>query len=183
MTSPAHSPVATMSPQTLLLEGCQFCISQCELLLGVLTPEDFTAGENGASVGTHLRHVIERFQSFFNGLPASSIDYDERKRDLSISNNPEAANFAFASIRKRLESLKDCDPALPLGSVQELVLLSGTPVNISSTLGRELLGLISRTTHHLAIVALLAKSMGYKLDRDFGKAPSTIRHERAGQLA
>jgi len=183
MSTSASSPVATMSSQALLLEGCLFCISQCELLLGMLTPEDFTAGEDGASVGTHLRHVIERFQCFFNGLSSSRIDYDGRKRDLSIANNPEAANFAFASIKKRLESLKDSDPALPVLSVQELVLLSETPANISSTLGRELLGLIAHTTHHLAIVALLARSMGYQLDRDFGKAPSTIRHERLGQFA
>lgn len=183
MTTSAPRPVVTMSSQAQLLEGCQFCISQCELLLGTLTPENFSAGENGASVGAHLRHVIERFQCFFNGLSSSSIDYDRRKRDLSIANNLEAANFALASIKKRLESLEDWDPALPVLSVQELVLLSGTPVNISSTLGRELLGLISHTTHHLAIVALLVKSMGYQLDRDFGKAPSTIQHERLGQLA
>lgn len=183
MANSVPRPVATLNSQAQLLEGCRFCINQCELLLRTLTPEDFSAGENGASVGAHLRHVIERFQCFFNGLSSSHIDYDGRKRDQLIANNLEAANFAFASINKRLESLEDLDPDLPVLSIQELVHHLGTPVNISSTLGRELLGLIAHTTHHLAIVALLAKSMGYELDRDFGKAPSTIQHERLGESA
>jgi hypothetical protein len=41
------------------------------------------------------------------------------------------------------------------------------------------MGLISHSTHHLAIIGLLAKSLGCQMDSDFGKAASTILYERA----
>ena len=39
------------------------------------------------------------------------------------------------------------------------------------------MGLITHTTHHLAIMGMIARDLGYHLDDDFGKAPSTIVFE------
>lgn len=48
-----------------------------------------------------------------------------------------------------------------------------------STLDREIMGHISHSTHHLAIIALIAKSLGFEIDEDFGKASSTLVSERS----
>lgn len=181
MTTPASRPVATVNTQAQLLEGCRFCISQCELLLTMLSAEDFVLERNGSSVGTHLRHVLDRFQCFFNGLASCHIDYDARKRDQSIAASLDAAIFAFASISKRVDSIAGNGAVTNCLSVQESVHPEKSAVTISSTVERELMGLITHTTHHLAILALLMKSMGYTVDNDFGKAPSTILYERQQQ--
>lgn len=138
---------------------------------------------NGSSVGTHLRHVLDRFQCFFNGLPSCHIDYDARKRDQSIASNLDAALFAFTSISKRMEAIAGSTFVATELSVQESVHHEGPPVRISSSVERELMGLITHTTHHLAIIALLVKSMGYEVDKDLGKAASTILYERLPQSA
>ena len=62
--------------------------------------------------------------------------------------------------------------------VKEFVLLFSPAVEINSTLERKLMGLVTQSIHHLATIALLAKSFGHQMDSDFGKAPSTIVYER-----
>ena len=130
-------------------------------------------------MGAHIRHILDRFLCFLAGLPEASIDYDARKRDKSIENNLDAATFALASVARRIESLDMLNTLGTSISVRESVHHLGPSVAMPSTVGRELMGLVTHSIHHLAIIALIVKSYGYEIDSDFGKAPSTIRYERA----
>lgn len=134
------------------------------------------AEKGGSSIGAHLRHILDRYQCFFSGLESGCVDYDGRKRDQSIETSLEAATFAVASIGKRIERLQL--PGSPL-QIKESVHHLGPQVLVDSSMSRELMGLITHTTHHLAIIAMLARKQGYQLPEDFGKAPSTILHERS----
>ena len=54
----------------------------------------------------------------------------------------------------------------------------------SSTLGRELLFLLSHTIHHYALIDLLLREEGFEVPPDFGMAPSTLKHlERQPECA
>ncbi len=86
--------------------------------------------------------------------------------------------FALESVARRIEQLQSMPFCSELIGVKEFVLPSSPAVEINSTLERELMGLITHSIHHLAIIALLAKSFGHQMDSDFGKAPSTIVYER-----
>lgn len=164
----------------LLIDGCINCIEQCDQILSIVSQDNFTDGSKGSSsIGAHIRHVLDRFHCFFAGLADASIDYDARKRDPEIEQNVEAATFALESVARRIERLRLLPFCNELICVKESVLPSSPAVEISSTLERELLGLITHSIHHLAIIALLAKSFGHQMDSDFGKAPSTIVYERA----
>ena len=166
--------------KSLLIAGCINCIEQCDLILNIVTQENYIDGSKGSSsIGAHIRHILDRFHCFFAGLADASIDYDARKRDREIEQNLEAATFALASVARRIVQLRESAFGNELISVKESVLPSSPAVDISSTLERELMGLITHSIHHLAIIALLAKSFGHQLDSDFGKAPSTIVYERA----
>lgn len=166
--------------RTQLIEGCRHCLSQCELLLNLVSEDDFVARVGSASVGTHVRHVLDRFQSFFNGLPAGHIDYDSRNRDPQLETSLPAARVALASFEPRIGALASGVPGPDASvSVQDCVYHNAPPVTLGSNIDRELMGLISHTTHHLAILVLLLRPLGYELDPDFGKAPSTIRFERS----
>lgn len=161
-----------------LKRGSLHCISQCQNLLNQLSESSYCESRAGvSSIGAHMRHVLDRFQCFFNGLAENSVDYDARKRDQSIETNLESARFAVASIERRI---------LELGShgsdalvVKETVHHLSPQVLIDSSVAREMMGLITHTTHHLAIIGMIARDQGYNLDSDFGKAPSTLVYERS----
>jgi len=167
-----------------LREGCHFCLGQCDRLLAELTVEDYVCATEVSSIGAHVRHILERFQCFLAGLPEQAIDYDARKRDKSLESNPQSAAFALASILRRIDELdlsqfaNNGNIAAANVSVRESVHPQLGAVLVNSTLERELLSLISHSIHHLAIIAMLAKPLGYEFGDDFGKAPSTIIHEQ-----
>lgn len=160
--------------QLCLVKGCSYCLQQCDDLLDQLTPEDFTRADTDvSSIGAHIRHILERFQSVTAGLPDGLIDYDARKRELNLEQNLEAAAFTLTSIRRRFEEFATDPSANHHIAVRESVHPELAPAVAQSTVARELMGLISHTTHHLAIIGLLARPLGYRLPAHFGKAAST----------
>src|SRR5437773_8305705 len=54
-------------------------------------------------VGGHLRHVLEFYECFLDGLESSHIDYDARKRDARIETCRAAALDKTRSIIQPLE--------------------------------------------------------------------------------
>jgi hypothetical protein len=50
---------------------------------------------------------------------------------------------------------------------------------VASTVGRELAFVASHAIHHFAMLAPHGRALGIDLPADFGKAPSTVAHERA----
>lgn len=160
-----------------LILGCSYCIDQCQQLLELISAEDYVFAAGDSSIGAHVRHVLDRFQCFFIGLNEDTINYDARKRDPEIENNLSAAEFSVSSVARRIQALGEADFQDKIVSVQETVHHQGSSVAISSTMERELMGLIAHSIHHLAIIALIAKAMGYSPGADFGKAPSAIVYE------
>ena len=126
-------------------------------ILSIIYQENFTDDSNGrSSIGAHVQHILDRFYCFFVGLLEASIDYDARKRDPEIKQNVEAAMFALESVARRIEQLESLPFCSELIGVKEFVLPSSPAVEFNSTLERELMGLITYSIHHLAIIALLA---------------------------
>ena len=120
---------------------------------------------------------MDRFQSFFHGLPLNHIDYDDRERDKSIEGSLAGAKVALTSVLQRLNALTSSEVQSLALTVSETVNDQGVTVRVSSTAQRELMGLVTHSIHHLAIIALIAKGLGYTVDQRFGKAPSTLVFE------
>ncbi|PCJ23233.1 MAG: hypothetical protein COA96_12230 [SAR86 cluster bacterium] len=166
--------------ESLLIQGCLHCVSQCDELMAFISDELYTAESQGnSSIGAHTRHILDRFHCFFAGLQGAYIDYDDRKRDKTIENSIEAAAFALASVAARVEKLNLAEFADTAITVSESVYHKGPAMAIPSTVNRELMGLITHSIHHLAIIAIIARSFGCHMDEDFGKAPSTIVYEHS----
>ena len=160
-----------------LIEGCIECVDQCGELLDGMPAEVFAKrGDGNSSIGAHVRHIVDRCQSFFKGLGAGCIDYDDRKRGTSVETDVRAATNALAETRGRFEAL-DLDTRGAEISVRELVHYNGEPTVAASTLDRELMGLITHSIHHLAIIAMIARSTSFPVPPNLGKAPSTIAAE------
>src|ERR1051326_5449975 len=54
--------------------------------------------------GAHLRHVLEFYQCFLDGLESSHIDYDARQRDESVEHSRSAAAITIRSIIHAFET-------------------------------------------------------------------------------
>jgi uncharacterized damage-inducible protein DinB len=130
----------------------------------------------GAVMGSHLRHVIEHYQAFFTGLKTRSIAYDRRDRCLEIEQNPQAARVALQQLQAEIEAWSQQPPEDHPLTVW-LCLPHGQEVMSFSTAQRELLFLASHATHHYALIKTALPELA--LPADFGKAPSTVCHERA----
>ena len=128
-------------------------------------------------VGSHLRHIIEFYTCFLDGIETLHIDYDSRPREKEVERNRTTAAARIRSIIERLET----EPGLRGDSIVFVRTENAEALNLEapflmSSIGRELLTLSSHTVHHFALIATALKLLGYEPPAAFGVAPSTLRH-------
>jgi len=131
----------------------------------------------GASIGAHLRHILDFYSAFYYGLKKGHIDYDERQRDPLVENELASALQQISIVIEQLGTLRfreDRDVTI------HIAVEVTTDESVShSNIIRELQSLHSHTTHHMAIIAIALKLHNIEVDDNFGKAPSTIQYENA----
>ena len=157
-------------------------LRQALSLLGQLDDATFATSPKGLAphrVGSHLRHVIEFYECFLNGLESGRIDYDARKRDETIERSRHAAAAKICNIIRRLEGASSLREDRPLAVRTES---ASADVYLSASIGRELQALSSHTIHHFALIAVTLRLHGFEVDPDFGMSPSTLRHQAAKSL-
>ena len=134
------------------------------------------AGMEPHRAGAHLRHIIEFYQAFLEGVGAYHIDYDARPRNPAIERSRAAAS---AAIRAVVQQLRTC-PELRFNAIV-WVRMEDAPAEtpepfMESSVDRELQVLSSHTIHHFALIAMTLRLHGVDLPDDFGMAPSTLRY-------
>lgn len=155
-------------------------LRQAEALLDRLSDAVYTASPSDLAphkAGGHLRHILEFYECFLAGLAGGRIDYDARKRDLSVESSRAAARKRIGALILRLET----EPALRSESSVRVRAEDSTESRIAepfllSSVGRELQVLSSHTIHHFALMAMTLRALGVPVDPDFGMAPSTLRY-------
>jgi uncharacterized damage-inducible protein DinB len=166
----SETPCLFADNRILLLQGL-------EVLRGI-SPEVFTTVDArclGGSIGGHVRHCIELYRCFLQGLKTGRLDYDARARDLLLETDPVAACEALLATTLLLdEAAANSANGHPLLVVENH---DGTELEwSSSSVGRELRFLLSHTVHHYALIAILLRVRGMATPQGFGIAPSTLRH-------
>jgi uncharacterized damage-inducible protein DinB len=128
-----------------------------------------------ASIGGHLRHIIDHYQSFFAALETGLLDYEHRERSPGIEHSPEFAGRVLTAMTDRLRSMT--------GSAMEQTLAycaETAPGKMRTTsVGRELEFLLSHTVHHYALVAVMCRLQDFDPPPEFGVAPSTLRYQQS----
>jgi uncharacterized damage-inducible protein DinB len=140
----------------------------------------------GASIGAHVRHILDHYRLFLAGLPAGAVDYDARERDTAVERERGAALAQAAALAAGLRAVSPAQFARLLHVHQQGAHEAGRFEHVESRVDRELLFLQSHTVHHHALIALLAKLQGVEPPQHFGVAPSTIawlERRAAGSLA
>ena len=130
-----------------------------------------------SSIGMHIRHIIEFYQELLKTLEGFSdnhLCYDNRQRDLTLEANKQAAIDALETIKATLSTMKQTDTAIKMSVITAPIQPMST---ITTTLHRELYHLIDHTTHHMAIIKMIAQDQNIILDQNFGVASATLSQQ------
>ncbi len=143
-------------------------------LLRQLSNEEFCKKNpelSQATIGEHMRHIIELFDCLLINYNQGIINYDKRNRDIKIQSD---VNFAIAIIEKHLSNIDRPNKQLSLQhncySAEELL-----PTNYF----RELLYNLEHSIHHQALIKVALYNFPHiKVSNSFGVAPSTLEYRK-----
>jgi hypothetical protein len=133
-----------------------------------------SANLSGATIGQHMRHIIELYQCLMSGYDAEIVCYDHRKRDIEIETSKKLAGQMLteilSSINRKNKELKleswlgDTDPSI---------------VNLPTNYYRELMYNLEHSVHHMALIRVGLKELSTEpVSENFGIASSTIRYKQ-----
>lgn len=136
----------------------------------------------GATIGGHVRHCLDHIRALADGFDSGAIDYDHRDRGTPIERSPAAAETECASLATTLRGIERVEAARGV-RVAIMPRRDGDPVELGSTLARELAFVLSHTVHHNAMIRGMVTSLGRPLPGAFGYAPSTLAHQDGSACA
>jgi hypothetical protein len=126
------------------------------------------------SIGQHVRHIIELFQCLVNGYEEGVVNYDKRKRDISIESSTIVAADMMQAIVAGINK-----PAKAL-IIEASFGMEGEVISVESNFTRELIYNLEHTIHHMALIRVgINELTEIKVSEKFGVAPSTIQHRAA----
>lgn len=151
---------------------------QIKDLLGNITAAHYTTKPeilSGASIGQHVRHILEFYLLLVSGSFTGMVSYDKRKRDMELENDPELAIQTIARLLKGFDTL---DMDFPVKLEADYTAKGNSQNLINSSVGRELAYCIEHSIHHQALIkaALIALNLRNCTNEYFGVAYSTIRY-------
>lgn len=123
---------------------------------------------NEASIGKHIRHILEYYICLMN--QGVIINYDLRPRNTLIETNPLVAIKSIHEIIVYLRSAAE--------SLQVFIYANDRQLPIRSFLAREILYCYEHSIHHQAMIkiALIEFNLGHFIEEDLGVAPSTLAY-------
>jgi uncharacterized damage-inducible protein DinB len=171
----------TTRAPALALAGC--LMDMATLLDGTCDLDYLSRPDGGVSgsVGAHVRHCLDHVRAVLEADASGFLSYDCRERDTAVEHNRTLGILALRQQGQQLEAMAGRAADQPV-QLEALVDGAGQAVEVTSSLGRELVFVLQHTIHHQAIVALLLVARGIAVPPCFGYAPSTARR-RAERLA
>ena len=126
---------------------------------------------SNATIGEHMRHIIELFGCLLENYEYGLINYDGRKRDLLLQTDK---NEAIAIIEKYL--LEIDKPNKPLSLTHNC--FSSIEL-LQTNYFRDLIYNLEHSLHHQALIKVTLHSLpNIKIPSSFGVAPSTLEYRK-----
>lgn len=167
------SPSATLPAGVSLLE-------QCRGFLETLDGRAYTRGSDvmfGGTIGQHVRHALDHFGAVLGALDGRVVDYDHRARGTEVETSLLEAKRTIDGLCALLRSAPREQADRPV-LVRVMLSGEGDETELTSTFAREVAFATHHAIHHHAMMAAIASSFGLAIPAGFGKAPSTVNHER-----
>lgn len=172
----------TASP---MINSANAALAQLNSLLESLSDSQYRqtpVGVISSSIGGHVRHCLDHFASFLNGLAGGIIDYDCRERGTPVERSRVAALNAVDLLIRSLRNVAEENLEREV-CVRSVLCAGAAPIETASSLGRELIFTISHLVHHNALLAAMCRTLGVSLPDDFGYAPATLAHHKEAACA
>jgi len=129
---------------------------------------------SNATIGHHVRHIIELFQCLENGYETSIVNYEKRNREYRIESDKEFALEILEGIFKALEK-PNKDLVLEAKDYYSELETVTVPTNYY----RELVYNLEHTIHHMALIRVgITEVSTIQLPEEFGVAYSTVKYRR-----
>ena len=127
-----------------------------------------------ATIGQHVRHIIELFQCLENGYDEGLVNYEKRKRDAVIESSKDFANNLLREVHQGLDRP---NKVLNLEACYEED--SSNPIIIATNFYREIAYNLEHTIHHMALIRVGINEVAeIELPAEFGVASSTIKFRK-----
>ena len=132
---------------------------------------------SGASIGQHIRHILEFYMLLLKGVTSGSINYDNRERDNRIETDPE---FAVMVIQKLLAGIDTLEEGQIIHFEADYSAYGSLDHKVVSSAGRELAYCVEHSVHHQAIIkaGIIDLKLEELVDDQFGVAYSTLRYRK-----
>src|SRR5438552_13176392 len=150
-------------------------LDQLKAVVGCLRDDQYAmrpVGVVDSSIGGHVRHCLDHVRALLGACDTGLLDYDQRDRGTSIESDRAAALGAIRALRNRLDMLPDDILDRPI-QLSVLMNSDGRPIEVGTTVGREMASVLSHTIHDSAPISTMVKILGGWLPDRFGYAPST----------
>jgi hypothetical protein len=131
---------------------------------------------SGHSIGQHVRHIIELFQALQTGYGTGIVNYEKRKRELTIETDRDLACLLLEQIYQDLD--RPDKPLLLETSFADDP--AGLPLLLSSNYNREIAYNLEHTIHHMALIRIGINEVdpSLVLPEEYGIASATIKYRR-----
>lgn len=159
-----------------LIEENRLALHQLQAFMERLAPALYRSAFGPAgrqSLGKHVRHILDHYDALLAGVGVGGIDYENRERDERLETEPDTAVARLVEIDAALSCL-DAHQSVTL-RVRYPVEGASASLSLPTSLARELAFLTSHTVHHMALLGMMAESLGVGLPEHFGVHPSTLR--------
>jgi hypothetical protein len=159
---------------------CKQNLDELKNLLIALNNEQYAKPSqllSGATIGQHIRHILEFYLCLMKGVFEGSVNYDKRERNLEIESNKDFSIYTIEKIKSNLTGLK---------AVKETISLNGnfsenddSEIKINTSFQRELAYCLEHSIHHQALIkiGLIEQKIENLIPQNFGIAPASIRHK------
>jgi len=126
---------------------------------------------SGATIGQHVRHIVEFFQELARGYDEGTVNYDRRNRNHVLEINRCLTIHLLADTALAMDR-----PDKDLVLVAHLSTTDAEPVVIRTNYFRELLYNIEHLVHHMALLRIGINEVSkIELPGHFGVAASTLK--------
>jgi L-rhamnose isomerase len=161
----------------LLKKPIQNVFVQLTESLNQLTGAEYSQPSNflfNASIGQHVRHIIELFLCLENGYQTGVVNYEKRKRDYQIETDKYFAVQLLKDIYHRIER-PNIDLVMEAEDYEDGAAIAAIPSNYY----REIAYNLEHTIHHMALIRIgISEVSNILLPQEFGVAYSTIKYRK-----
>lgn len=124
-----------------------------------------------ASIGSHIRHILDMFTCVFNGLESNTVNFACRERNIEIELNK---NLGLAYFDEIIDKLHNISPQKLVSEISINDNLGLGDETTLSTVKAALMQTNSHAIHHYASIGYIIFQLGIELpDDDFGVNPTS----------